>query len=108
MTLAIEITKAENCVTMTLSGEVDTKTAPELLKELTRLQLNVLSQLRMKLAEVSFMSSAGLRALVFAKQKMPHSARLYVIGASEVIQDTISKTGLTQAVVIVSDEDEIK
>lgn len=108
MTLAIEITKAENCVTMTLSGEVDTKTAPELLKELTGLELNVLSQLRMKLAEVSFMSSAGLRALVFAKQKMPHSARLYVIGASEVIQDTISKTGLTQAVVMVSDEDEIK
>ena len=108
MTLAIEITKAENCVTMTLSGEVDTKTAPELLKELTGLELNVLSQLRMKLAEVSFMSSAGLRALVFAKQKMPHSARLYVIGASEVIQDTISKTGLTQAVVMVSDEEEIK
>ena len=108
MTLAIEITKAENCVTMTLSGEVDTKTAPELLKELTGLELNVLSQLRMKLAEVSFMSSAGLRALVFAKQKMPHTARLYVIGASEVIQDTISKTGLTQAVVMVSGEDEIK
>ena len=108
MTLAIEITKAENCVTMTLSGEVDTKTAPELLKELTGLELNVLSQLRMKLAEVSFMSSAGLRALVFAKQKMPHSARLYVIGASEVIQDTITKTGLTQAVVMVSDEEEIK
>ena len=108
MTLAIEITKAENCVTMTLNGEGDTKTAPELLKELTGLELNVLSQLRMKLAEVSFMSSAGLRALVFAKQKMPHSARLYVIGASEVIQDTISKTGLTQAVVMVSDEEEIK
>ena len=108
MTLAIGVTKAEDCVTMTLSGEVDTKTAPDLLQELTGLDLNALSQLRLKLAEVGFMSSAGLRALVFAKQKMPHSARLYVIGASEVIQDTITKTGLTQAVVMVSDEDEIK
>ncbi len=56
MTLAIGVTKAEDCVTMTLSGEVDTKTAPDLLQELTGLDLNALSQLRLKLAEVGFMS----------------------------------------------------
>ena len=108
MTLAIDVSKAENHVTMTVSGEVDTKTAPELLQELTKLDLNSLGQLRLKLAEVGFMSSAGLRALVFAKQKMPHSSSLYVIGASEVIQETITKTGLAQAVVMVSNEDDIK
>ena len=108
MTLAIDVSKAENHVTMTVSGEVDTKTAPDLLQELTKLDLNSLDQLRLKLAEVGFMSSAGLRALVFAKQKMPHSSSLYVIGASEVIQETITKTGLAQAVVMVSHEDDIK
>ena len=108
MTLAINVSKAENHVTMTVSGEVDTKTAPDLLQELTKLDLNSLGQLRLKLAEVGFMSSAGLRALVFAKQKMPHSSSLYVSGASEVIQETITKTGLAQAVVMVSNEDDIK
>ena len=108
MTLAIDVSKAENHVTMTVSGEVDTKTAPDLLQELTKLDLNSLGQLRLKLAEVGFMSSAGLRALVFAKQKMPHSSSLYVIGTSEVIQETITKTGLAQAVVMVSNEDDIK
>jgi len=108
MTLAINVTKAENYVTMTLSGEVDTKTAPDLLQELTALDLHTLSQLRLELADVGFMSSAGLRALVFAKQKMPHSSSLYVIGASTVIRDTITKTGLAQAVVMVGEEGEIK
>ena len=108
MTLAIDVSKAENHVTMTVSGDVDTKTAPDLLQELTKLDLNSLGQLRLKLSEVGFMSSAGLRALVFAKQKMPHSSSLYVIGASEVIQETITKTGLAQAVVMVSNEDDIK
>jgi len=53
------------------------------------------------------MSSAGLRAIVFAKQKMPHSARLYLIGASELIVDTVKKTGLSQAVVFAASEDAI-
>ena len=108
MALAIDVTKTEDYVTMTLSGDVDTKTAPDLLKELTGLELNALSQIRMKLADVGFMSSAGLRALVFAKQKMPQTSHLYVIGATDVIKETITKTGLAQAVVMVSNEDEIK
>jgi len=52
MTLTIGVTKAEDCVTMTLSGEVDTKTDPDLLQELTGIELKALSQLSLKLAEV--------------------------------------------------------
>ena len=107
MTLTIKVTPAESIVTLTLEGDIDTKTAPELHKELNTLALKELSELRMNLEKVSFMSSAGLRAIVFAKQKMPHSSRLYLIGASEMIVDTVKKTGLSQAVVFASSEAEI-
>mgnify|MGYP001164818611 CR=1 FL=1 len=107
MPLTIKVTPAESIVTLNIAGDVDTKTAPELLKELTALELKELSELRLNLSEVSFMSSAGLRAIVFAKQKMPHTARLYLISASEMIVDTVKKTGLSQAVVFVSSEEEI-
>ena len=73
-----------------------TQNSPELLKQLTDLELKELTQLRLNLGEVSFMSSAGLRAIVFAKQKIPHSARLYLIGASDMIVDTVKKTGLSK------------
>jgi anti-anti-sigma regulatory factor len=38
---------------------------------------------------------------------MPHSSRLFLVSASPQIVDTITKTGLAQAVVIVDSEDEI-
>jgi anti-anti-sigma factor len=107
MALSIEITQGELHVTMLLTGDIDTKTAPELLSKLTALELAALQQLRINLLDVGFVSSAGLRAIVFAKQKMPHTSHLYLVGPSTEIVDVITKTGLNQAVVIVSSEDEI-
>lgn len=107
MSLSIEIVQSDIHVTLILTGDVDTKTAPELLKQLTSLELNVLNQLRLNLKGVEFVSSAGLRAIIFAKQKMPHTSRLYLVGASDLIIGTITKTGLSQAVVMVKSEDDI-
>ena len=107
MALTIDIIQGDIHVTLQLSGDVDTKTAPELLSKLTALELQSLEQLRLDLQEVGFVSSAGLRAIVFAKQKMPHTSSLYLVGASEQIVDTITKTGLSQAVLIVDSESDI-
>ena len=107
MALTIEVVQNDVHVTITLAGDVDTKTAPELLSKLVALELNVLEQLRLDLKAVNFVSSAGLRAIVFAKQKMPHESTLYVIGASEQIIETITKTGLGNAIKIVESADNI-
>lgn len=107
MTLTIEIVQNDIHVNITLTGDVDTKTAPELLSKLVSLELHALKQLRLNLQAVNFVSSAGLRAIVFAKQKMPHESTLYVIGASEPIIDTITKTGLSSAIKMVRSAEEI-
>jgi anti-anti-sigma factor len=107
MALTIEVVQNDVHVSITLAGDVDTKTAPELLSKLVALELNVLEQLRLDLQAVNFVSSAGLRAIVFAKQKMPHESTLYIIGASEQIVDTITKTGLASAIKIVESADNI-
>mgnify|MGYP002637118606 FL=1 len=107
MALTIEVVQNDVHVSITLAGDVDTKTAPELLSKLVALELNVLEQLRLDLQAVNFVSSAGLRAIVFAKQKMPHESTLYVIGASEQIIETITKTGLGNAIKIVESADNI-
>jgi len=107
MALLIDVVQGDLHVTITLTGDVDTKTAPQLLSHLTALDLHSLEQLRLDLQAVDFVSSAGLRAIVFAKQKMPHESSLYLIAASEQIVDTITKTGLAQAVRIVASVAEI-
>lgn len=107
MNLAIESIAADGYWLLTLSGDVDTKTAPSLLEALTQLELATIQELRIEMAAVGFLSSAGLRALVFAKQKMPYESRLILIGTNAEIADVIAKTGLTQAVMLVSDHESI-
>ena len=98
MTLSIQSIEENEIVTLALQGDVDTKTAPELLEVLTNLKLKEISHLKIELTEVNFMSSAGLRALVFAKQKMVHDSVVSVVNANEEIKDVITKTGLSTAV----------
>lgn len=107
MNLTIESISQDGYHLISLCGDVDTKTAPDLLDALTALELSALLELRIEMAQVGFLSSAGLRALVFAKQKMPHSSRLILIGTSDEIADVITKTGLNQAVTLVSSHSEV-
>jgi len=102
MTLTIRTIEENKIVTLVLQGDVDTKTAPELLEVLTTLKLKELSELKIDLAEVNFMSSAGLRALVFAKQKMNHDSIVSVVHPNEEIKDVIIKTGLSNAISFVN------
>lgn len=103
MTLQISVTLNGSDATVKLIGTVDTKTAPDFLQKLTDLELLSLTQLKIDMNEMTFMSSAGLRALLFAKQKMKQDSNLTVFGASEAVVDTIKKTGLSQAIVISED-----
>jgi|LauGreSBDMM110SN_4_FD.fasta_scaffold235274_1 anti-sigma B factor antagonist len=98
MTLTIRTIEENQIVTLVLQGDVDTKTAPELLEVLTTFKLKELSELKIDLAEVNFMSSAGLRALIFAKQKMNHDSIVSVVNSNDEIKDVIIKTGLSNAV----------
>ncbi len=101
MALTIHVDSQETHVAIHLAGQVDTKSAPELLDKLTQVGLPELSELRIIAMELTFLSSAGLRALVFARQKMPHTSRLVLVGGSEDIKATVIRTGLGNAVTIV-------
>jgi anti-anti-sigma factor len=102
MTLLIRSSTNDSFHLITLEGDIDSKTAPDLLEALTQIELAMIQELRIEMAAVGFLSSAGLRALVFAKQKMPHESKLILIAAADSIVDVIKKTGLSQAVTLVS------
>lgn len=107
MALTIYVDSEDTHVAIHLVGQVDTKSAPELLEKLTQVGLPELTELRIMAEALTFLSSAGLRALVFAKQKMPHDSRLILVGGSEDIKATVIRTGLGSAVTIVDTIEEV-
>jgi anti-anti-sigma regulatory factor len=46
------------------------------------------------------MASAGLRVLIFAKQKLGAEVPIYIISPQEPIVDTLEKTGFLQCVYV--------
>lgn len=86
--------------TITLSGELDASTAPQFKAEVEKAAAQGAKRLVLMMQDLEYMASAGLRVLIFTKQKMGTGADIYVVGAQEMVLDTITKTGFDQGVII--------
>ncbi|MGA2478123.1 MAG: anti-sigma factor antagonist [Spirochaetia bacterium] len=84
---------------ITLAGELDASTAPQFQKEVEKAAQQKARRLALVVTDLEYIASAGLRVLVFAKQKMGAGVDVYVIGAQEQVMETIRKTGLQNSVV---------
>jgi anti-anti-sigma factor len=83
---------------ITLEGELDAITAPTFIKEVERAGAEAVDQLVLEMSNLRYLSSAGLRGLVFARQKMADDVRLVLVGANEAIQRTVRLVGFQYSV----------
>jgi len=86
---------------ITLTGELDAATAPALKVEVEKAAEHKVKRLVLLAHDLEYMASAGLRVLLFSKQKMGVDVDIYVVGAQEFILDTLEKTGFAQSVILV-------
>lgn len=75
-----------------LVGRLDTTTAPQLEAELNQ-SLDGVEKLVMDLAEMDYISSAGLRVLLSAHKKMTKQGGMTVRNVSEIVMDIFDVTG---------------
>jgi len=92
---------------LTLAGELDGASAPAVRDAVDKVLQSRPERLVLAVEKLTFMASAGLRILIFAKQKQP-TLKIYLVKPQETVVDTLQKTGFYQSVYIVDSEDDIK
>ena len=76
-----------------LSGRLDAANAPDLLEKLKKLAGQNVSEIIFDMKDLAYISSAGLRIMAFAKQKMGGETQVYIISPSTAVLDVIKMTG---------------
>lgn len=96
-----EVAGTGKVATINLTGELDSLSARLFQKEIEKVSLESPKDLVLDMENLSFMASAGLRVLIFSKQKIGPSLNIYIVKPQEAIVDTLDKTGLLHSVTIV-------
>ncbi len=84
----------DGVLTIALEGRLDTTTAPELEQEI-KSSLDGVTELIMDFAELTYISSAGLRVLLSAQKRMSKQGSMKVIHANEMVKEVFDVTGFS-------------
>ena len=88
-----------NELELALSGRLDTTTAPQLESELKQ-SLNGITSLIMDLAELEYLSSAGLRVLLSAQKVMSKQGAMVIRNVNDTIMEVFEITGFVDILTI--------
>jgi anti-anti-sigma factor len=83
---------------ITLSGELDASVAPIFKSKIEEASAQNARRVVLLLDSLEYMSSAGLRTLVFAKQKMGQGVDIVIVGAQPQVVEPIRQTGFHHSV----------
>ena len=94
--LEITLRRVESTVVLYAAGPVDSNTAPQLQEPLLREAQGPAGAVELDLAEVPYMSSAGLRVLLLAaKALQKRSERLRLVNVPVHIYNVLNLAGFT-------------
>ena len=98
MSFNISVEERPGEATITLAGELDAAAAPQFREVIEKVAEAKPLRLVLMMGEVEFMASAGLRVLIFARQKMGAGVSLYVIGSRGPVLNTLTMSGFHHSV----------
>ena len=86
-------------VTVLPNGRIDTNTAPEFL-EFLKEAMEGAEELILDFKDVDYISSAGLRVVLFAQKTMMSQGSMVLVNVNSDIMDTFELTGFTDFLTI--------
>jgi anti-anti-sigma factor len=100
MAFDISLKQGPNEAIIKLTGELDAAVAPQLKEAVEKAAEGKPERLVFDVSELEFMASAGLRVLIFARQKMGAGVSLYVIGSRGPVLNTLTMSGFHHSVIL--------
>jgi len=90
----ISVVYADGLAKVVLSGRLDAASAPALQERLKGLIGQKVEKLVFFAENLEYISSAGLRVIIFAKQKIGADSKVYLVGAQEAVLGVVRMSGL--------------
>ncbi len=100
----IHMESLEAALLVTVSGRLDTTTAPQLEQELNA-SLDEVTELVLDFTDLEYLSSAGLRVLLSAQKRMNQQGSMVVKNVNPIIMEVFDITGFSGILTIVNHED---
>lgn len=97
--MTIEKIMEDKQLTLTLTGRLDTTTAPQLEAELKR-SIGGVESLVLDFADLEYLSSAGLRVLLAAQKVMTKQGKMVIRNVNETISEVFEITGFSDILTI--------
>lgn len=97
--MTIEKLSSDTELTLTVSGRLDTTTAPQLEAEITG-KTDGLTRLVFDFAGLEYLSSAGLRVLLQAQKTMNKQGEMIIKNVNETINEIFEITGFSDVLTI--------
>ena len=98
MGFSISVEGGQGEATIKLVGELDAAAAPQFKEAIEKLAEAKPQRLILLMDQLEFMASAGLRVLIFARQKMGAGVSLYVIGSRGPVLNPLKMSGFHHSV----------
>ena len=88
----------DDAVIITMSGDLDATTAPVFKESVDQAVGPGAKHLVLDMRELDYLSSAGLRQLIHARQKMDDDVQIELVGVKDRVAQTIRLVGFDQSV----------
>ncbi|MGM1064485.1 STAS domain-containing protein [Saccharothrix sp. Mg75] len=90
----------DGIATIRLRGELEARSAGKLNRVIAEVAAQPLKRLVLLMDELSYLSSAGLRSLVYAHQRLGRGVQIVLVGTQPEVAETIRLTGFDRSVVM--------
>jgi anti-anti-sigma factor len=101
MSFTVTLSVEHRTARLALTGELDAATAPAFYDRIGEAADTDPRRLVVDLRQLTYLSSAGLRCLVFARQKLGDEVEMVLEGPRQAVAETIRLTGFDRSVALV-------